>query len=50
MAGKKKKKPLTVVEKARKRDVRMIMLIFLTIIIPIILMVLKIGVPGKAFN
>lgn len=48
--AKKKKKPLTKVEAARKRDGRLILIILATILVPIAMMLLGVGPPGAAFN
>lgn len=46
----KKKKTLTKVQAARKRDGRLILIILVTMLIPIVMMLLGLGPPGAAFN
>lgn len=48
--AKKKKKPLTRVEKARKRMGIMFLIALVTILIPLIMLAIRLGTPGKAFN
>ena len=46
----KKKKKLTKVQMARKRDGKLLIFALLTLVIPIVLMLLGIGTPGQAFK
>lgn len=48
--AKKKKKALTRVERLRKRDGRLMLAVLVLTLIPVILMLLGVWIPGRAFS
>lgn len=46
----KKKKPLTRVQRLRRRDSGFMLFTLALILIPVILMVLRLWIPGRAFS
>lgn len=48
--AKKKKKPLTRLERLRKRDGRLMLAVLTLTIVPVILMLLGVWIPGRAFS